>query len=222
MPGRLKIQRPSPTTVSFTVSNAPQRSSSLAKILFALQVLLRAFLFLCVVVVGITLLRHLVFEGDDGFISWPLVWSSTLGSKLCCLVDSYNPLAVAMVSALVIYCVFRRGYTGMLKKIVSMWLCKADEVQQRNHSWLFGDSASRPRHLQPPICLPPPQGLFLPLKSKTLSSMKLSKASRFAFTWQSLSKASRMPWSYFRYVKSRIRHIQANSLTSIRFPNEKF
>ncbi|CAG8184916.1 unnamed protein product [Penicillium salamii] len=111
MPGRLKIQRPSPTTVSFTVSNAPQRSSSLAKILFALQVLLRAFLFLCVVVVGITLLRHLVFEGDDGFISWPLVWSSTLGSKLCCLVDSYNPLAVAMVSALVIYCVFRRGYT---------------------------------------------------------------------------------------------------------------
>ncbi|CAG8111056.1 unnamed protein product [Penicillium salamii] len=111
MPGRLKIQRPSPTTVSFTVSNAPQRSSSLAKILFALQILLRAFLFLCVVVVGITLLRHLVFEGDDGFISWPLVWSSTLGSKLCCLVDSYNPLAVAMVSALVIYCVFRRGYT---------------------------------------------------------------------------------------------------------------
>ncbi|CAG8940018.1 unnamed protein product [Penicillium salamii] len=111
MPGRLRIQRPSPTTVSFTVSNAPQRSSSLAKILFALQILLRAFLFLCVVVVGITLLRHLVFEGDDGFISWPLVWSSTLGSKLCCLVDSYNPLAIAVVSALVIYCVFRRGYT---------------------------------------------------------------------------------------------------------------
>ncbi|CAG8194781.1 unnamed protein product [Penicillium salamii] len=111
MPGRLKIQRPSPTTVSFTVSDAPQRSSSLAKILFALQILLRAFLFLCVVVVGITLLRHLVFEGDDGFISWPLVWSSTLGSKLCCLVDSYNPLAIAVVSALVIYCVFRRGYT---------------------------------------------------------------------------------------------------------------
>ncbi|CAI7629701.1 unnamed protein product [Penicillium bialowiezense] len=111
MPGRLKIQRPSPTTVSFTVSNAPQRSSSPAKVLFGLQILLRTILFLCVIVVGITLLRHICFEGDSGVIKWPLVWSSALGSKLCRLVDSYNPLAIAIVSALVIYGVFRRGYT---------------------------------------------------------------------------------------------------------------
>ncbi|KAJ5329969.1 hypothetical protein N7541_005752 [Penicillium brevicompactum] len=116
MPGRLKIQRPSPTTVSFTVSNAPQRSSSPAKILFGLQILLRAILFLCVIVVGVTLLRHIVFKGDSGAISWSLVWSSALGSKLCRLVDSYNPLAIAIVSALVVYGVFRRGYTGLAEE----------------------------------------------------------------------------------------------------------
>lgn len=115
MPGRLKIQRPSPTTVSFTVSNAPQRSSSPAKVFFGLEVLLRAVFFLCVIAAGITLLRHLVFKGDTGVISWPLVWSSALGSQLCRLVDSYNPLAIAVVSTLVIYGVFRRGYTGMLE-----------------------------------------------------------------------------------------------------------
>ncbi|KAJ5861784.1 uncharacterized protein N7529_009094 [Penicillium soppii] len=111
MPGRLKVQRPSPTTVSFTVSNAPQRSSSPAKILFGLQILLRAVLFSCVVSVGVALLRHIVFKGDSGRISWSAVWSSALGSKLCRFVDSYNPLAIAVVSAVVIYGVFRRGYT---------------------------------------------------------------------------------------------------------------
>jgi hypothetical protein len=114
MPGRLKVQRPSPTTVSFTVSNAPQRSSSPAKILFGLQILLRAVLFSCVVSVGVALLRHIVFKGDSGRISWSAVWSSALGSKLCRFVDSYNPLAIAVVSAVVIYGVFRRGYTGEL------------------------------------------------------------------------------------------------------------
>lgn len=113
MPGRLEVQRPSPTTVSFTVSNAPQRSNSPAKILFALQLLLRALLFLCVIGVGITLLRHAIFHGDSGRISWPLVWSSALGSKLCHLVDSYNPLAIGAVGSLVMYAVFRRNYTGM-------------------------------------------------------------------------------------------------------------
>ena len=117
MPGRLKVHRPSPTTVSFTVSDAPQRSSSPAKILFGLQILLRAVLFLCVVSVGIALLRHIIFKGDSGVISWPVVWSSALGSMLCRFVDSYNPLAIAVVSALVVYSVFRRGYTGKLKLV---------------------------------------------------------------------------------------------------------
>lgn len=116
MPGRLEVQRPSPTTVSFTVSNAPQRSSSPAKILFSLQVLLRAVLFFCVIGVGIARVRIFFFQEDGRVISWPAVWSSPLGSKLCRLVDSYNPLAIAVVSALVIYGVFRRGYIGMLRR----------------------------------------------------------------------------------------------------------
>ncbi|CAI7624537.1 unnamed protein product [Penicillium glandicola] len=110
MPGRLEVQRPSPTTVSFTMSNAPQRSSSPAKILFGLEVLLRTVLFFCVIGVGIARVRNFFFQEDGRVISWPAVWSSPLGSKLCRLVDSYNPLAIAVVGSLVIYGVFRRGY----------------------------------------------------------------------------------------------------------------
>ncbi|KGO42577.1 hypothetical protein PEX1_045650 [Penicillium expansum] len=65
MAGRLKVQRPSPTTVSFTVSNAPQRSSSPAKILFGLQVLLRTVLFFCVIGVGIARVRNFFFQEDE-------------------------------------------------------------------------------------------------------------------------------------------------------------
>ncbi|OOQ87949.1 phosphatidylinositol N-acetylglucosaminyltransferase [Penicillium brasilianum] len=112
MPGRLTVQRPTPTTVSFTVSNAPRRSSSPAKVLFGLQILLRALLFCCVIVVGITRLRRHFFEKGSLFIiSWEDVWSSSLGAHVCRRVDSYNPWVAAIVSAVVLYGVFRRGYT---------------------------------------------------------------------------------------------------------------
>ncbi|KAJ5439623.1 uncharacterized protein N7458_010621 [Penicillium daleae] len=112
MPCRLTVQRPTPTTVSFTVSNATRRSSSPAKILFGLQILLRALLFCCVIVVGITRLRrHFFDKGSLFIISWEDVWSSTLGSHVCRKVDSYNPWVIAVVSALVLYGVFKRGYT---------------------------------------------------------------------------------------------------------------
>ncbi|GLI72922.1 hypothetical protein PoHVEF18_001106 [Penicillium ochrochloron] len=112
MPGRLTVQRPTPTTVSFTVSNAPRRSNSPAKILFGLQILLRALLFCCVIVVGITRLRRQFFQKGNLFIiSWENVWSSPLGVHVCRRVDSYNPWVIAVVSALVLYGVFRRGYT---------------------------------------------------------------------------------------------------------------
>ncbi|KAJ5760471.1 hypothetical protein N7520_007627 [Penicillium odoratum] len=111
MPSRLLVQRPSPTTVSFTVSNAPSRSNSPAKILFGFQVLLRTVLFLCVVVIALARLRHFSFEAEGGFISWPAIWASPLGSHICQLVDAYNPFVVAVMSTLVIYGVFRRNYT---------------------------------------------------------------------------------------------------------------
>ncbi|KAJ5647955.1 hypothetical protein N7490_004327 [Penicillium lividum] len=105
MPSRLLVQRPSPTTVSFTVSNAPSRSNSPAKILFGFQVLLRTLLFLCVVVIALARLRHFSFEAEGA------IWASPLGSHICQLVDAYNPFVVAVMSTLVIYGVFRRNYT---------------------------------------------------------------------------------------------------------------
>ncbi|KAJ5643549.1 uncharacterized protein N7484_006056 [Penicillium longicatenatum] len=111
MPGRLRVQRPSPTTVSFTVSNAPRRSNSPAKILFGFQILLRAVLFCCVIIVALARLRHFSFQADGGIISWPAMWASPLGSRVCQLVDKYNPWAVAAISIIVIYGVFRREYT---------------------------------------------------------------------------------------------------------------
>lgn len=70
-------------------------------------------LFCCVIVVGITRLRGHFFEKGNLFIiSWEDIWSSPLGAQVCCRVDSYNPWVIAVVSALVLYGVFRRGYTG--------------------------------------------------------------------------------------------------------------
>ncbi|KAJ5105970.1 hypothetical protein NUU61_003317 [Penicillium alfredii] len=111
MPGRLRVRRPSPTTVSFTVSDAPQRDSSPAKILFGLQILLRAILFFCVIFVGIARLRGSFFQENGRYVRWTEVWSSPLGLSVCRVVDAYNPWAVAATCALVIYGVFWRGYT---------------------------------------------------------------------------------------------------------------
>lgn len=115
MPGRLRTRRPSPTTVSFTVSNAPHRSSSPTKILFGIQILLRAVLFCCAIVAGLVRLRHLPFELEERIASWKVVLEildTPFGSRLCQLVDPYNPWAVTVVCAVVAYGVLRRGYTG--------------------------------------------------------------------------------------------------------------
>lgn len=168
MRGRLEVQRPSPTTVSFTVSNAPQQSSSPAKIIFGLQVLLRTVLFFCVIGVGIARVRNLFFQEDGRVISWPALWSSPLGSKLCRLVDSYNPLGIAVAGALVIYGVFRRGHIGRLRRKSWLYCCSWLIVRQRNRSWLFEASESRPRHRPRRIFLLPQRGSFLRRKSRIL------------------------------------------------------
>lgn len=113
MPGRLRVRRPSPTTVSFAVSNASRRASSPAKLLFGLQVLIRALLFCCVIIVGLVRLRHISLEAVGIVVPWQAVWATPLGSQLCDLVDPYNPWAIAAVCTVVLYGVFRRGYTGM-------------------------------------------------------------------------------------------------------------
>jgi hypothetical protein len=167
MPGRLRVQRPSPTTVSFTVSNAPLRSNSPAKVLFGLQVLLRAILFCCVIIVGTTRLRHIFFYQDGRFIPWQHVWSTPLGSKICDLVDTYNnPWAIAVISALVIWGVFRRGYTGMRAELFAAFIRNLITVAQRNRSWSSAASASKLPPHPPPISRRPRPDLFLRHRSK--------------------------------------------------------
>lgn len=111
MPGRLILCRPSPTTVSFTVSNASRHTSMPAKILFYLQFLLRALVFLCVVLLNIARLRRSFFYQNGSFVHWTTIWSSPLGSLLCRIADSYSPGVIVLVSAIVIYGAFRKGYT---------------------------------------------------------------------------------------------------------------
>lgn len=113
MPGRLILRRPSPTTVSFTVSNASRRTSTPAKLLFYLQILLRALVFAYVVFLNIARQRKLLFYQDGSFLRWTAIWSSPLGSHVCRIADAYSPVVVALGSAIVIYGVFRKGYTGM-------------------------------------------------------------------------------------------------------------
>lgn len=152
MAGRLTVHRPTPTTASFTVSNAPRRSNPTAKVLFGLQILLRALLFFCVIGVGVARLRRQFFEqGSFLTISWQDVWSSPAGDHVCQLVDSYNPSVLVVVGGLVLYGVFRRGYTGELAiqspaphdRLVLIF-------KQRNHFWSFEDSVFKLPPRPPP------------------------------------------------------------------------
>lgn len=112
MPGYLKLRRPSPTTVSFTVSNASQRSSTPAKVLFYLQFLLRAFILVSVLFIDTARLRSSSFAQDGSLVQWTTVWSSPLGQFACRFADAYSSFVMTVISALVIYGVFLRGYTG--------------------------------------------------------------------------------------------------------------
>ncbi|KAI2894929.1 hypothetical protein CBS76997_358 [Aspergillus niger] len=111
MPSRLILRRPSPTTVSFTVSNASRRTSPPAKALFYLQVLLRAVTFLCVLLLDAAKFRRAVFMEDGSWIRWTTIWSSSLGISVCRIADAYSSVVVVLASAVVFYGVFRKGYT---------------------------------------------------------------------------------------------------------------
>ncbi|KAL2008131.1 hypothetical protein VTN00DRAFT_8113 [Thermoascus crustaceus] len=111
MPARLTVRRPSPTTVCFTVSNAPARCTIPSKLAFCLQVLLRALVFACVLLVDAAKLRHSIFTRNGSVVPWEDVWSSAIGSFACQVSDRYSWWVIAVLSPLVIYGVFRKGYT---------------------------------------------------------------------------------------------------------------
>lgn len=114
MPGYLKVRRPSPTTASFTVSNASQCTSTPAKALFYLQSLLRACIFVSVLAVCAARSRSSFFTEDGYWVRWTAVWTSPLGELACRIADAYSPLVVMAISVIVLYGVFRKGYTGAL------------------------------------------------------------------------------------------------------------
>lgn len=139
MPGYLKVRRPSPTTVCFTVSNASQCLSPPAKIFSCFQFLLRAFLFACVVFVDIARLRSAFFAQDGSFVRWTAIWSSPLGQSACRIADAYSTLVIVVASALVTYAVFRKGYTGVLQMCYIMrdmyGKLMTFAIIQRSRSW---------------------------------------------------------------------------------------
>ncbi|PLN85769.1 hypothetical protein BDW42DRAFT_131825 [Aspergillus taichungensis] len=114
MPVRLLSRRPSPTTVSFTVSNASRRTSTPARILSLFQTLLRALVFLFVHIIDIAKLRHSIFQGEGPFLPWNTIWSTPWGALACRIADAYSYGFIAVASAVMIYGVFRKGHTGIL------------------------------------------------------------------------------------------------------------
>ncbi|EER26568.1 hypothetical protein CPC735_007410 [Coccidioides posadasii C735 delta SOWgp] len=111
MPSRLLVERPSPTTVLFTVSNAPSRSSITSKLLFYLEILLRVIIFAAVLLVDAAKLRDYAFC-QDGIIPWSNVWSSPAGLMACHIADRHLWQVIAPSSAVLLYLMVRKGYTG--------------------------------------------------------------------------------------------------------------
>ncbi|KAL2834895.1 hypothetical protein BDW59DRAFT_834 [Aspergillus cavernicola] len=112
MPLHLISRRPSPTTASFTVSNASRHTSTAAKLFFYFQILLRVNVFSSVLFLFAARFRHTFFIQDGSFVPWTAVWSSPMGSHACDIADTTNFAIFALTSALVMYGVFRKGYTG--------------------------------------------------------------------------------------------------------------
>ncbi|KAI9369730.1 GPI-GlcNAc transferase complex, PIG-H component-domain-containing protein [Aspergillus egyptiacus] len=111
MPLHLISRRPSPTTASFTVSNATRHTSTAAKLFFYFQILLRGIVFLGVIFVYAARFRHMFFGQDWALVPWTAIWTSTIGSHACRIADTTNFIGIAVASALIMYGVFRRGYT---------------------------------------------------------------------------------------------------------------
>ncbi|KAI1905984.1 hypothetical protein LOZ53_004401 [Ophidiomyces ophidiicola] len=110
MPARLSIQRPSPTTVLFNVSNVPYRSTIASKLLFCLEVLLRVFIFSTVLLIDAAKLRTYAFY-RDGTVPWTKVWSSSVGMLACQIADRHLWQVIAPASAVLLYLMVRKGYT---------------------------------------------------------------------------------------------------------------
>lgn len=113
MSPRLTVQRPSPTTVLFTASNAPARRTWSSKLAFGIEVLLRILGFLSVLLVNFAKVRRFITTNDGNWGVSSELWTTSVGSLTCRIADHYTWPIVAVASALITYAVWRKGYTGL-------------------------------------------------------------------------------------------------------------
>lgn len=136
MSPRLTVQRPSPTTILFTVSNAPARRSWSSKLVFGIEVLLRILGFFSVLILDIAKIRRHIIVRDNG--NWVVelgFWSTGLGSFICRIADQYTWPVIAIASATIMYLVWRKGYTGEFLSLPLSDLIQCLTSAQRNPSW---------------------------------------------------------------------------------------
>lgn len=113
MPPRLFVYHPSPTTVRFTVSDAPQRLTIPSKLAFLTQIFLRIFILTAVCFINAAKCRrHFGFFARNGVFPWEDFWSSPRGAAICRLTDDYNWVLVIAVDCVLLHLIAQRKYTG--------------------------------------------------------------------------------------------------------------
>ncbi|KAN0083226.1 GPI-GlcNAc transferase complex, PIG-H component domain containing protein [Elaphomyces granulatus] len=112
MPAHLTVQHPSPSTVSFSVSNAPTCLTLAAKLAFGIKLATRILLFLFVLFINAAkLCRTSSFAQSKSDALWQDLWSTTVGTLAGRIADTYSWPVVAGLVTVLIYVVFRRGHT---------------------------------------------------------------------------------------------------------------
>ena len=110
-PTHLTIRRPSPTTISFTASNAPLRTSLSAHIVFYITILLRVLLGLSVLLIASTKLTDL--SQVQGARAHETVYGGDRINYLAAFIAQKSSWRVLIPTTLgIIDIIFRKTYTG--------------------------------------------------------------------------------------------------------------
>jgi hypothetical protein len=170
----LRTRRPSPTTVSFTVSTrSPQRAP--ARILHHALLLLR-FLAAC----EILLLLWYKYATSVGSIP-PWISSSVPGATAQSFARSLPGRYLVPGALVCLWILTKRGYTGMSD------LCAFVKTKpgQKSHCWFYAVWAFKRRVRPTRTCRRPQRASFLRRLFRTSSSTKHLKGSRCDSTWLS-------------------------------------
>ena len=112
-PTHLTIRRPSPTTVSFTASNAPLRTSLSAHVIFYLTIFLRILLGLSVL-----LITAAKVSDNSRFHGVRVHEAAILGGSIArfaaSVADKFSWRILIPTTFTIIYVVLRKAYTGTL------------------------------------------------------------------------------------------------------------